>query len=323
MLCPNCSYNNPDNLRYCRNCDIDLQPEPAETPIEVPAQELPYASLVSRLLATFLDLLLILAFALILMALLLGVTIITGVDSLLYDNFTLTTFMRAIAVIAAGYFVVLDGGSNKGTYGKRWLNLAVHNPLHEPIGILRSLLRLLLKLATLPLLPLLLIQPFTPHKQALHDMVAGSVVTRTTTSKKVSVMAPLLVLFIALMVPVTALMATAGIPFFLQYIQQVQLEKGIKIGHMVSAGVERYYRANGQVPATLEETHTPVKSPLISAIAINPKSGEITLTFSSDARKNLRDRHLLFTPSQTEDQGIVWRCHSNDIENYLLTDVCN
>lgn len=322
MYCPNCSYNNPPELRYCRNCEIDLQPDLA-TPQSGTLLKPLYASLPSRVLATFLDMLIMLTVAIMLAGLVMLLIAITGVDSLLYDELTLPVFAWTIAAFATAYFILMDAGSSKGTLGKRWLNLAVHDDAEMPIGLARSTLRFPLKIITLALLPLLLLQPFTSRKQALHDLLANSVVTRTTDSKKVSVMAPLLVLFMALMVPVIALTATAGMPLFQQYIQKVQLGKGVKIGHMASMGVERYYRLNGHVPASLEDTHTPVKSPLISEIEINQQNGEISLAFSNEARKNLRGKHLLFTPGMTPEQRILWKCHSTEIDTYLLPAECS
>jgi hypothetical protein len=39
-------------------------------------------------------------------------------------------------------------------------------------------------------------------------------------------------------------------------------------------------------------------------------------------RKNIRNKHLIFTPALAPDQSISWKCHSTDIEMQYLADIC-
>ena len=75
------------------------------------------------------------------------------------------------------YFAVAESGPHAATWGKRALGLAVRDRTGEPPGFRRALLRLLLRFLTTGTLLLgWLTILFTPRRQALHDLLSGTVV---------------------------------------------------------------------------------------------------------------------------------------------------
>ena len=76
------------------------------------------------------------------------------------------------------YYAGLEGGRRNATLGKRAFNLEVRFAHDlEPFGFLIGTARYAVSIVSaIPLLIGYLIQPFTPRKQALHDLATGTVV---------------------------------------------------------------------------------------------------------------------------------------------------
>jgi uncharacterized RDD family membrane protein YckC len=323
MYCSQCGYDNPPAARNCLNCELDFK-SPNHANINGTREKLVYAGFWIRFLANFLDLLLLFTFAVLLLLSIAALIALTGKDSIVHNSIAAPLFYGSIILVSIAYYVLLEGGSRRGTLGKRWLNLKVTDRIGNRLFFMRALWRLTAHLFSyLPFGLGFFIQPFTPRRQTLHDLLAGTIVVREHEGKKIHIAATLLVLFVALLVPVLAFLATAGLPVFQQRIQNVQMDKGFKIGQQATQAVARYYLNYGRIPALVGATGARISSsPHVSGIAINPQNGEVTLTFSDSVRLALRDKHLLFTPAQAPDQSIVWRCHSDDIEARHLPESC-
>ena len=167
-------------------------------------------------------------------------------------------------------------------------------------------------------------QPFTQRKQALHDLLAGTVVVRANDSRKISIMASLLVLFFAVMTPALAMFATVGHPFFQQHILKAQLDRGMQIGTAATLAVSRYYRHNGSTSRRDRRCGWRYRADLRmwQEVALDPQNGAILLTFSDTVRKGISNKHLSFTPTLEADHSISWKCSSADIETRYLPVAC-
>ena len=283
-----------------------------------------YAGFWRRFLAAFLDLLVICTGVIFMLIAIAGLIAVSGRDNIVHNDLAMWMFYCAIITFFLAYSVFMESGEQCATFGKRWMGMKVVDLTGNRLTTLRALERLVARVMShLFLFGGFLIQPFTPRKQTMHDLLAKTIVVQTDDSRKVSIKATLLVLFIALMVPLLALFSTAGIPVFQQYIQKVQLEKGMQTGAKVTSAVARFYRNNGRVPVTISDADAYLGTTShISAIDINQQNGEITLTFSDVERKAIRNKHLLFTPALGADHSISWTCHSNDIEAQILPLSC-
>lgn len=324
MYCTQCGYNNPISVQYCKNCEIDLRPNSAVSNGSNNAEVLVYAGFWTRFLAEFLDLLLIAGGVILMLIAIAGLMIVGGRDNIVDNHLAVSIFYIVIAGLSLAYFILMESGEQCATFGKRWMNIKILDTSGRRLSPSRALGRLIARFLThLSLLIGFLIQPVTPRKQALHDLLAKTIVVKASESQKISVMATLLVLFFALMVPALALFATAGLPVFQQHIQKVQLEKGMQVGAKATSAVARFYHNNGRVPAVISEADRYISTTShISAIDINQQNGEITLTFSEAERKAIRSKHLLFTPAVDTSQSIFWKCHSNDIDTQILPATC-
>ena len=86
---------------------------------------------------------------------------------------------RITAAIAWAYFAVLESSPARGTLGKLALNLYVSDVRGDPISFWRASFRYLFKYLSWLVFGIGWLMPaFTPRKQALHDMLAGTLVLR-------------------------------------------------------------------------------------------------------------------------------------------------
>ncbi|TMF93619.1 MAG: RDD family protein [Chloroflexi bacterium] len=133
--------------------------------------EVAYAGFWRRLLAYLID------------ALVLGAIEFTlGVGAYLIAPGDIRAFANVAPVSAAvawAYFALLESSPARGTLGKIALELYVGDAHGDPITFRRATARYLLKtLSTLLLGTGWLMAAFTPRKQALHDVLAGTLVLR-------------------------------------------------------------------------------------------------------------------------------------------------
>jgi uncharacterized RDD family membrane protein YckC len=82
-------------------------------------------------------------------------------------------------LLGLAYYVVLEGGPRQATFGKSLLGLKVTDSDGNPIGYGKALLRTIAKIVSGLIIGIgYLMAAFTARKQALHDMIAGTLVVR-------------------------------------------------------------------------------------------------------------------------------------------------
>ena len=115
-------------------------------------------------------------------ALLAGVAafVASAVSALLHNDFqALANVIPVTSALAWAYFAVLESSPAQGTLGKLALSLYVADTRGDPITFRRASFRHLFKtISTLVLLAGWAMAAFTPRKQALHDVLAGTLVLR-------------------------------------------------------------------------------------------------------------------------------------------------
>jgi uncharacterized RDD family membrane protein YckC len=113
---------------------------------------------------------------------LLGIEILVALGVLMIAPDNLQAIFNVAPVsVAVGwaYFVVLESSPARATLGKMALSLYVADKYGDPITFRRALARNLLKSISWLLLGIgFVMTAFTPRKQALHDLLAGTLVLR-------------------------------------------------------------------------------------------------------------------------------------------------
>jgi len=101
---------------------------------------------------------------------------------ILMDPSDLRAFLNIAPVgwaLTWAYFAILESSPLQGTVGKHALGLYVTDAYGDPIGLGRASARYWLKLlSTLLLMAGWIMAAFTPRKQALHDVMARTLVLR-------------------------------------------------------------------------------------------------------------------------------------------------
>lgn len=185
MYCVRCGQQVSDSDRFCTRCGAPMEPAPA-WPATV--QTLRYAGFWRRVIAALIDVVL--------------VGLLWFVISGLYDFATSrilenTAFTpdgvalgRALWLISGGrwlvavlvallYFALPEATRRGASPGKLVMRLRVARADGETTGIGRSVLRTALKpLSAAPLMLGFLIAAWNRRKQALHDLLSGTVVLR-------------------------------------------------------------------------------------------------------------------------------------------------
>jgi uncharacterized RDD family membrane protein YckC len=97
----------------------------------------------------------------------------------LLDLEVLLLVYPVLGAITWAYYAIMESSPAQGTVGKIALGLTVTNTRGDPVGFLRASFRYWFRtFSTLILMVGWLMVAFTPRKQALHDMLAGTFVLR-------------------------------------------------------------------------------------------------------------------------------------------------
>jgi uncharacterized RDD family membrane protein YckC len=109
-----------------------------------------------------------------------GALLASAVIALTHSDFqTLANVGPVTAAIAWAYCAVMESSPAQATLGKLALNLYVTDTHGDPITFRRAAIRHILKtLSTVVLFMGWVMAAFTPRKQALHDVLAGTLVLR-------------------------------------------------------------------------------------------------------------------------------------------------
>ncbi|MDJ0894226.1 MAG: RDD family protein [Alphaproteobacteria bacterium] len=144
---------------------------------EADQYQLIYAGLGWRLLAMLID-----GIALLILILLLSLVILMGgADPEAMSQAAVVAYYGGSAVIVWLYYATSEGGPRRASWGKWILGFRVVRIDGERLGFARASLRVACKVLTvltlgLGFLPVL----FTQRRQALHDLITGSVVARAS-----------------------------------------------------------------------------------------------------------------------------------------------
>ncbi len=196
LYCPNCGAPNPADSLFCSQCGAKLtpvdavpvatvQPTAVPSPITwVPAEaQVQYAGFWMRLVALILDRLLI---GVVLMPFYVAIimSVVAAGDAVRMPD----EGQMIVTAIGAGvlgliaqwlYFAVMESSRKQATFGKQLLGIKVTDLQGERITFARASGRFFGKiLSSLTLLIGYIMAAFTERHQALHDMLAGTVVVK-------------------------------------------------------------------------------------------------------------------------------------------------
>lgn len=317
MFCTKCGTNVDDTAQFCAACGQVFSSQgnagsiQSETVVTM-AEGTSYAGFWARFAAVFVD-------NLILMAITIPLWIIVALR-FSSETIALVGYLLTF-VISIAYFAFMESSEKSATWGKRWLGMKVLDDKGDRISFGRALARYFAHFFSYITLYIgFIMQPFTGKKQALHDLMSGTVVVNDKKSQNSSaVVIVIAVFFIGIVV--LGILAAIAIPAYQDYVIKAKVSQGVHFGRSASSVVEEYYLRTGNIPNQLEDLGFSAANG--SAIAIvNPNSAVITVTFSPSGQQQLDDHSLIFVPSKNEDGTISWACSSEDIEGRYIPLGC-
>lgn len=178
MNCPKCRQPNSPGSQFCISCGSPLvvpapsTPTPLSTPAATISASAIYAGFWKRLAAFLLD------------GIILSITWIIGgfIVVLAAGKFSddIGTLLDVIRIILGWlYFSLMESSSNQATVGKMALGIKVTDVNGNRISFARATGRYFAKIISgLILLIGYIMAAFTEKKQALHDMIAGTLVVK-------------------------------------------------------------------------------------------------------------------------------------------------
>ena len=162
MLCPRCGRQNDDTANYCQGCGNSLQtPTFTPTPVTVPTGTIEYATFGQRLVAIIIDI---------------------AILSLATGSVAVATFGMGVTL---GFFApwlyeaFMMSSEWQATVGKRVMSIVVTDTEGKRMSFARATGRHFAKYVSALLLGIgFILAAFTARRQALHDMIAETLVIK-------------------------------------------------------------------------------------------------------------------------------------------------
>ena len=337
--CSSCNSPNASNARFCVNCGASLMV--AETPYQTPSSQsdaalvsnFAFAGFWKRFVAYIVDVILYLvAFAL--LVLLFGGSL-----------FTLTpnnsgNYLAAFGIYFAYYpgwwlyFSLMESSSFQATFGKKLMGIKVTDINGQAIGFGQATGRHFSAFITqLTFLIGYLLAAFTARKQALHDMMAGTLVVNArydanqikTASDNpgsgMSVGAIIAIVFLVLLIPIGGILAAIAIPAYQDYTIRAKVHQAIDETSHVQNSITEHASKTGYWPNTLQRAGIDGEKLLTENYhVVIANEGSYHIIFKKP--ELIADTRIAFTPSLSKSGEYKWSCRGLDLKNVFLPPKC-
>ncbi|MHB1896882.1 MAG: pilin [Metallibacterium sp.] len=187
---------------------------------------------------------------------------------------------------------------------------------------------------------------WTQRKQALHDMMAGTLVVRkqglaryradiasgVTGSAGIhpagglstgAIVGIVFAVLFAVLVPIVAILAAIAIPAYQNYIVRAQVSEGLAMAESAKTDVARFYANTARYPADNASAGLPsagsIRGNYVAAVAV--RDGNILVQYGNRANAQISGRMLMLAP-QAGDGSISWSCQGLDLPRRYLPSSC-
>ncbi len=225
------------------------------------------------------------------------------------------------------YSALLESGDRQATVGKRAVGIKVTGLDGQRIGFAQATGRYFAEiLSGLSLGIGYAMVAFTKRRQALHDMVAGTLVVRKEVEPTQVASAPaaktmpgwaIALVVLACLVPVFGILAAIAIPAYQDYTIRSQVVEGLVLASDVKAGVVEFAAQSGRWPADLEEAG--IGDETASAVDasrhvsdIEVVDGTIHIEYGGAANARISGQVLSLRPFVTDEGDVLWQCGNAD-----------
>lgn len=337
MFCASCGQQIVEtNARFCPSCGkaiVPLTPPGASSPAAyaapVPASPVPvsamppvspYGGFWKRTAAYIVDSILV---TVLMMATIFGAYLLSGGDA---ESVGFAVASQAsVWLIGWLYWAGMESSKAQATFGKQALGIKVTDLQGNRIGFGRATGRYFGKIISSLLLGIgFLMCGWTARKQALHDMMASTLVvnkdadalslgtapaTRTSGALVAAIVAGTAFVAIAMI----GILAAIAIPQYQDYVTRARSMELYTHGMRAAELVGTFYERESDVPSTLESLGYQV--PPGFSISVNPNNGIVTAVHNT-GRLTLR-----FVPS-LQDGKVQWRCDPGEMRGHQVPAPC-
>jgi uncharacterized RDD family membrane protein YckC/Tfp pilus assembly protein PilE len=235
------------------------------------------------------------------------------------------------------YFSVLESSAQQATLGKRIVGIKVVDLNGNRLSFMHALGRTMSAIIT-ALVPLMIgyfMAAFTQRKQAIHDMIASTLVVTAQSvpgavptneakgGNSAAVVAVVVIAVVLFFFAVIGILAAIAIPQYHDYTMRAKLANVVMTVKSITPKVDQYFIDNQRLPADIQAlgvTLSDAESKYVKSIQIDQRTGQVTAQITGVA--NAEGMRLLFTPSEVGAPNAVWKCHSEDISPRLLPTAC-
>jgi uncharacterized RDD family membrane protein YckC/Tfp pilus assembly major pilin PilA len=241
-------------------------------------------------------------------------------------------------IAAPLYFAGMESSGHQATLGKQALGIKVTDLDGRRISFGQALGRwFAAALSYLTLFIGFLMAAFTARKQALHDMIAGTLVvdrwayTEFPERQKRGLSGCLVVFLIFMcLVPIIAILAAISISQYQDYVVRSQVQEAVALADGVKTAMAEYASNKHSFPPSNAAAGLPnpaqISGAYANAVDVGRRPGNIEVYFSSTsphrANQQLNGASLVFTATLT-DASIAWQCHSESIRQKWCPSSCD
>ena len=340
--CPSCNTVNAANARFCTNCGASLtqtQSTPYATPHSQPEAAMianfAFAGFWKRFIAYILDtILFVFIFAAIAMSL--GTTIISSADGLDTGAYGFLA-MFGIYILYYPcwwlYFALMESSSAQATLGKKLIGIKVTDLNGQAIGFGHALGRQLSGIISQFIFYIgYLLAAFTARKQALHDMIASTLVVNArydanqikvasqNPGSGMSAGAIVGVVFLVLLIPIGGILAAIALPAYQDYTLRAKVHQAIVETTYVQEAITEHAASTGYWPKTFQRAGLDKDALLTEKYhVVLANEGSYHIIFKQP--EILIDSRIAFTPVLTKSGDYAWECKGIDVKvKYLPTN---
>jgi uncharacterized RDD family membrane protein YckC/Tfp pilus assembly major pilin PilA len=227
-----------------------------------------------------------------------------------------------VLLAAVAYYVGFESSPLQGTPGKLAMSIKVTDLEGERIGIGRALGRYLGKIISWLILGIgFIMAAFTGRRQGLHDLMAGTLITRKALtpaqiagagpaqSPSVGTVIGVIAVCLFFGVFVVGMISAISIPAYQDYTIRTQVQEGLNLAASPRAAIAEAYRG-GQPFNEISTESLGLREGLTGTYvqSIEVVNGAIAITYGGRANNKLAQRVLVMHPAVSQTNDVAWVC---------------
>lgn len=217
-----------------------------------------------------------------------------------------THFWLVLVAAYFFYYTLLESSPWQASVGKRALGIKVTNENGAPIGFARAAVRFVAKLLSVLTLCLgYLLIVVTKRGQALHDLIAGTLVAQDAAASR-----PAWLVSAAACVPLVLVVGSMALPTYQDYAIGAQVSEGLSLAGDYQAAIERSRRGSQQDFAGMTSdslgSELPRRGRYVESVEV--VSGIIVITYGGEASAALSGSVLALVPALDSTGATAWAC---------------